>query len=252
MVLAKSERVTQILISVYKTELQRNFLAFTLQTDVHAEHQDIDYAVLLKNIDSNVYERLAKINARFEKKYNTTLDMFLYEVRNLRDSVNPWSAEIVRRNTIALYGKNFWLNLRYAPNEIFRGAFTYLEENREKFRRYIKNIGRQRRKWIVVWALDHLFVAVKVYNSLFGFWSLGKKHNLLELHQLNPDLARRLEAIYRSRYKEASKDPLHFLAECYDLSEVISTSALKRTVRSFLQSHKRSRRLASSFSRNVR
>lgn len=236
---AKSERIVEAIVKAYKTELRRDFLALTLQTDIHSSHRDIDYAVFLKNINSDVYERLARINARLEKKYGTTLDIFLYEAKSFRKSVNPWSAEIVRRNTMAIYGRNFWNELSYTPIQIRRGAFEYLEENGEKFLRYIKNIGRQRAEWIVAWALDHLFVTVKIYNSLFGFWSLGKERNLREFRQVNPKLARRLATIYRLRHKTTNKHSLHYLAQCYDLSEHIASLAKKQTPRSFLRSYKR-------------
>ena len=239
MTLTKSEYIIKALISAYKTELRRNFLALTLQTNIHAAHYDIDYAVLVRLLDRKSYERLAKINARFERKFGITLDLFLYEIGTLRKSINPWSAEIVQRNTKAVYGKHFWSNLSYTPIQILRGAFAYLDGNREKFRRYIKNIGRQRGEWIVAWALDHLFSAVKVYNSLFGFWSLGKERNLMELRHVNRRLARRLETIYRLRHNGAIKDPIHYLAKCYALSEYISALARKRTLRSFVRSHKK-------------
>lgn len=239
MKLTKSERVVKTLISVYKAELRRQFLALTLQTNIHATHYDIDYALLVRRLDMKSYERIAKINARFERRYGITLDLFLYETGSLRAAINPWSAEIVRRNTKALYGKHFWSKLTYTPTQILRGAFTYLERNHEKFLRYIKNIGRQRGEWIVAWALDHLFSAVKVYNSLFGFWSLGKERNLMEFRYVRPRLARRLETIYRSRRKGAGKDPIHYLARCYALSEYISALARRRTLRSFSQSYKK-------------
>lgn len=233
MALTTSERVIKALISAYKTGLGGNFLALTLQTNIHAAHSDIDYALLVQRLDMKSYERIAKINARFERKFGITLDLFLYEFGTLRTVINPWSTEIVRRNTKAVYGKHFWSDLSYTSTQIHRGAFTYLDNNREKFRRYIKNIGRQRGEWIVAWALDHVFSAVKVYNSLFGFWSLGKERNLMELRHINPRLARRLETIYRLRHIRARKDPIHYLAKCYALAEYISDLIRKRTLRSF-------------------
>ena len=239
MTATKSERIVEALVSAYKTELRRDFLALTLQTDIHSSYRDIDYAVFLKNINGGIYETIARINTRLEKKYGTTLDIFLYEAKGFRKSVNPWSVEIVRRNTQAIYGKNFWRSLSYKPRQIMNGAFVYLEENREKFLRYLKNISRQRGDWITVWALDHLFVTVKIYNSLFGFWSLGKERNLREFQQVNPQLARRLAAVYKLRHKAVKKGPLHYLAQCYALSERISALAQKTTLHSFLSSYKR-------------
>lgn len=235
----KSEKIIQDLIATYKAELGKQFLAFTLQTAIHNAHRDIDYAVFLQNINGGTYEKLAKINAKIEKKYNITLDMFLYEIKSFRDSINPWSAKIVQHNTKAVYGKNFWSNLSYSPKQIFQGAFIYLNGNREKFLRYIKNISHQEKDWIVLWALDHLFVAVKIYNSLFGFWSLGKERNLSELASINSSLARRVGSIYGLHRNEAVKNPIKYLAECYAVSEYIAKLAGRRTLIQFTRSYKK-------------
>ena len=235
----KPEQILRKVVQAYRIALGDNFVALTLQTNFRVVYNDIDYAILVRRLDAKSYKSIARINQRFERKFGITLDLFPYEVGSFREALNPWSVEIVRRNTKGVYGKNFWDTISSTPTKIFRGAAVYLASNNEKFLRYIKNIGRQKREWIVAWALDHLFVAIKVHNSLFGFWSLGKERNLSELKQITPSIARRVQMIYQSYRSGTVKDPIRYLAQCYALTERIAVRAGKRTLRQFMRTHKK-------------
>jgi hypothetical protein len=236
---SRSERILKEVVVAYRTALGRGFVALTLQTNLTTVHSDIDYSLFVRRLDAKTYARIAQINARLEKTYHITLDVFLYETDSFHTAINSWSAEIVRRNTVVQYGNNFWDCVSFTPSEIFSDARSYLKKNQEKFLRYIKNIGRQKKEWIIMWAIDHLFVAIKVYNSLFGFWSLGKERNLLELKRVHASLARRVRIMYQLYRNETVKDPIQYLAQCYALAERITVLGGKRTLSQCIRAYKK-------------
>ncbi len=216
----------QDMLKRLKKQLQENLLSVHIHSDLTNTFTDIDFCIYVKEITPQTYLELIVIMDEIGEKHNILLDPFLHDEAELSGRhIDPYGNELVKSQCTIIYGKQYTHPNCFTKEEIGQARLRYIKGVEDKFRRFIKNIKRQQSDWIVEWALDHLFCSVKAYNSLYGFYTLGKKRNISEHAKTGSERLNDVEQLYsiaKSGKSFSREEARKFLAEAYALSHELN------------------------------